>query len=74
MQRINEDIKNNTYEKIYLLYGTEEYLKKQYKDKLKNAICGDDTMNFSYFEGKDCNAKEIIGIGVEKVQNALPLR
>lgn len=62
MRKISEDIKNNTYEKIYLLYGTEEYLKKQYKDKLKNAICGDDTMNFSYFEGKDCNAKEIIGI------------
>ena len=62
MRKINEDIKNNTFEKIYLIYGTEEYLKKQYKDKLKKAICGDDTMNLSYFEGKGCNIKEIIDI------------
>lgn len=62
MRKINEDIKSNTYERVYLLYGTEEYLKKQYKNKLKSAICGDDTMNYSYFEGKDCVAKEIIGI------------
>lgn len=62
MRKISEDIKTNTYEKVYLLYGTEEYLKKQYKNKLRAAICGDDTMNYSYFEGKDCDAKEIIGI------------
>ena len=47
MRKISDDIKNNSYEKIYLLYGTEEYLKKQYKDKLQKAICGDDTKNFS---------------------------
>lgn len=62
MRKINEDIKSGNYEKVYLLYGTEEYLKKQYKNKIKSAICGDDTMNYTYFEGKDCNAKEIIGI------------
>lgn len=62
MRKISEDIKNSTYEKVYLIYGTEEYLKKQYKNKIKTAICGDDTMNYSYFEGKDCDAKEIIGI------------
>ena len=37
-------------------------MKKQYKNKIKTAICGDDTMNYSYFEGKDCDTKEIIGI------------
>ncbi len=62
MRKITDDIKNQSYERIYLLYGTEEYLKKQYKNKLKTAICGDDTMNYTYFEGKDCDAKEIIGI------------
>lgn len=62
MRKINDDIKNGSYEKIYLLYGTEEYLKKQYKKKIKDAICGEDTMNYSYFEGKDCDAKEIVGI------------
>ena len=62
MRNINEDIKKAEYKKIYLLYGEEDYLKKQYKNKLKNAICGDDTMNYSYFEGKDCDASEIKGI------------
>ncbi len=62
MRNINEDIKKAEYKKIYLLYGDEAYLKKQYKNKLKNAICGDDTMNYSYFEGKDCDASEIKGI------------
>lgn len=62
MRNINEDIKKAEYKKIYLLYGDEDYLKKQYKNKLKNAICGDDTMNYSYFEGKGCDAAEIKGI------------
>ena len=62
MRKINEDIKNGNFEKIYLLYGTEEYLKKQYKKRIKTAICGDDTMNYSYFEGKDCDATAIVGI------------
>ena len=62
MRKINEDIKTGEYKKIYLLYGSEDYLKKQYKQKLKSAICGEDTMNYSYFEGKDCDATEIKGI------------
>lgn len=62
MRKINEDIKTGEYKRIYLLYGSEDYLKKQYKQKLKVAICGDDTMNYSYFEGKDCDAAEIKGI------------
>ena len=45
MRNILADIKNNTYKKVYLLYGEEDYLKKQYKEKFKKAICGEDTMN-----------------------------
>lgn len=53
MQRINEDIKNNRFSQTYLLFGEEAYLRKQYKDKLKAALCADgDTMNYHYFEGK----------------------
>lgn len=48
---------------MYLLYGTEAYLKKQYKDKLKNALAApDDNMNFTAFEGKNSNPKEIIDL------------
>lgn len=51
MKKINEDIKNSSFEGIYLIYGEEAYLKNQYKNKLKEAIVGDDGMNYSYFEG-----------------------
>ena len=48
MKTIDEDIKSGQFKKIYLLYGDEAYLKKQYKDKLKKALVQpDDTMNFT---------------------------
>ena len=43
MKIINEHIKSNEYKNVYLLYGDEPYLKKQYRYKLKQAIAGDDT-------------------------------
>ena len=56
MKTIDEDIKSGQFKKIYLLYGDEAYLKKQYKDKLKKALVQpDDTMNFTAYEGKDTN-------------------
>lgn len=60
MKVINEDIKNKTFKKVYLLYGDEPYLKKQYRDRIKENITGSDTMNFSYYEGDKLNVKEII--------------
>lgn len=60
MKKINEDIKNNSYKTVYLLYGEEEYLKKQYKNKFIEAICGGDTMNYSYYEGKGIDIKDLM--------------
>lgn len=63
MQRINEDIKNNSFRQMYLLYGEEAYLRKQYKDKLKAALGTDgDTMNCHYYEGKGIAVGEIIDL------------
>lgn len=63
MQNIIQDIKSNSYRQIYLLYGEENYLKKVYKDKLKEAIVGkDDSMNYNYFEGKNISVKTVIDI------------
>lgn len=61
MKSLNEDIKNNDYKSVYLLYGEEDYLKKQYKEKLKKGILPDDnSMNYAYFEGKGADENEII--------------
>ena len=38
MKSLNEDLKTGEFKKVYLLYGEEGYLKKQYKDKLIKAI------------------------------------
>lgn len=63
MKNIDEDIKRGQFAQVYLLYGEEAYLKKQYKDKLKHAMVPEgDTMNFSAFEGKSINPKEIVDL------------
>lgn len=60
MQTLNQDIKNRTFRPVYLLYGEERYLKSSYKNRMKEAVIGDDTMNFSYFEGKGLDLDEVI--------------
>lgn len=60
MQRLNQDIKTGQLNQIYLLFGEEAYLRKQYRDRLKEAIIGDDTMNYHYYEGKNISVGEII--------------
>ena len=63
MRTIDEDIKNNSFQSAYLLYGAEGYLKKQYKDKLKKALVREgDTMNAAFFQGKETNPKELIDL------------
>ncbi len=63
MKTIDNDIKFGQLKKVYLLYGEERYLVRQYRDKLKKALAlPDDTMNFSIFEGEDVNVKEIIDL------------
>ena len=62
MKVINDDIKKGEFKSAYLLYGEEEYLKKQYRDRLRNAIAGDDTMNYSYFDSDNASVKEIIDV------------
>lgn len=63
MQRINEDIKTEQFKNIYLLYGEEAYLRKQYRDRLKNALTKEeDTMNYHYFEGKDVSCGAVIDL------------
>ena len=60
MQTLNQDIKTGEFKQIYLLYGEEAFLKNSYKNRLKEAIIGDDTMNFDRFEGKGLDVDELI--------------
>lgn len=62
MQILNQDIKERSFKPVYLLFGDEPYLVGNYKKRLREAIAGDDTMNFNYFEGKNPDVKEIISL------------
>lgn len=62
MKIISQDIRSGEFKKAYLLYGEEAFLKKSYKDQLREAITGGDTMNYHYFEGKGLNLNEIISL------------
>ena len=60
MKNIKEHIKNKEFKRVYLLYGTEEYLKKLYRNKLKEAVLTDsDTMNLAEFSGRATEEKEV---------------
>ena len=60
MQKLNQDIKERTFERVYCLFGEEEYLKRSYKNRLIQAISGDDTMNVNRFVEKDSEITAII--------------
>ena len=61
MKRILDDINNRSFRSIYVLYGQEAYLQKQYRDKLVAAILGDgDAMNFLHVQGKDFSIPQLI--------------
>lgn len=63
MRQINEDIKRGNLRQIYLLYGEERYLRRQYREKLRKALCEEgDTMNTHFYEGKDLAIGEIVDL------------
>lgn len=63
MKILSQHIKSGEFKSVYLIYGSEDYLRKQYRDKMKLAMVGEDTMNYSYFEGKGISVKELIDLG-----------
>lgn len=61
MRSILEDIRNQEYRRVYLLYGPEKYLRAQYQKKLTDALVpAGEEMNFHHYEGRNADAQEII--------------
>ena len=66
MEKIREQIKQNTLDHAYLLYGTEQKVVKIYRNKLLTALMGTDSLetlkqdlNFSYFSGSTVDLDEV---------------
>ena len=63
MKSLQEDIKSGNFKSAYLLYGDEAYLRQQYKERLIHALNPeDDTMNFSKYEGRGIEVREMIDL------------
>ena len=63
MKSLNEDLKTGQFKQIYLLYGEEGYLKRQYRDRFIKAMLPEgDTMNYAHYEGKNINVREVIDL------------
>lgn len=68
MKQISQDIQTNTIKAFYLLFGKEDYLKHQYRDKLVKALADpEDNMNVSVFQGNGLNVQELL-----EIANTLP--
>ena len=59
MNVLNEDIRSGKFKSLYLLCGSEKFLVLSYKKRLKKAIVEDD-INYSFFEGKQIEEKELM--------------
>lgn len=61
MKSLNDDLKSGNFKQVYLLCGEESYLKNRYKNRLRQAVLpDDDTMNFSSYEGKGIDVRQVI--------------
>lgn len=62
MKVLNQDMKTRQFKPVYLLFGEEAFLKKSYKNRMKEAVVGKDSMNFHHYEGKGLDLEEIISL------------
>lgn len=63
LDKLKKQMKEKVFSHFYLFYGEESYLIRYYKKELIKSILGEvGGMNFSSFEGKNINLKEIIGL------------
>lgn len=50
-QELNRHLKEGSFCPVYLLYGSEDYLKRSYLRLFRDYFGGRDSMNYRYFEG-----------------------
>ena len=60
MKTVQEDIRNRTFRRVYLIYGEEAYLRQNLKNQLRKAVAGEDEMNVLCLEGKEADPTVII--------------
>jgi len=61
IKELKADIKNGDFKRVYLFYGKERYLVRQYENRIKEALLppGSEIMNFDLYESKSASAEAI---------------
>ncbi|MBQ4425425.1 MAG: DNA polymerase III subunit delta [Lachnospiraceae bacterium] len=59
MKKLKQDISDHAFEPVYLIYGPEAFLRQNAKNALRKALTGDDSMNYTYREGREIVFPEI---------------
>lgn len=60
-KQLNQELREGTFRRAYLLCGDQAYLRLQNRDRLRAALLGDgDEMNVSVYTGMDVTAREVI--------------
>ncbi len=63
MKVLQQDIKSGEFKKIYLLFGTEAYLRMQWRDNMLKALLpAGDTMNLTRYEGAKTDQQELVSM------------
>ncbi len=63
MRTITEDIQNGTFKAVYLLCGEENYLIRQYRGQLRDALADpEDSINCTVFSGRNLDPAKIIDL------------
>ena len=60
-KQLNQELREGTFRRAYLLCGDQAYLRLQNRDRLRAALLGDgDEMNVSVYTGMDVTVREVI--------------
>jgi len=63
MKKLSEDLKNGIFKNVYLLYGTQAYLRNQYRDKIVAMLLpNNDGLNYACYQGRGIQISEIIDL------------
>ncbi len=63
MKTLTEHLRQRKFERVYLLFGDEAYLRLQYRDRLIAALLPEgDTMNLARFEGKKTDESQLMAV------------
>ncbi|MBP3729071.1 MAG: DNA polymerase III subunit delta, partial [Lachnospiraceae bacterium] len=59
IKHAEEDIQKGTFRPVYLIYGPEAFLRQKLKQAFRNALAGQDELNYTYREGAGTEEDEI---------------